>query len=134
MTAPPLLQDDASGGYRCERCQVVVTPVYRYIMNFCIQDSTGQHWLTAFDEEGQKIMGITADEMEALGGAEGNEEAKTAAVGAKVFQDYQFKVRAKMEDDRDGGKRLRGVCAGIEPVKYAKEARLLGDAIAQFGL
>lgn len=103
-------------------------------MSFCVQDASGQHWLTAFDEEGVKIMGITANDLEEMAQRENGEEEKTATVGSKVFHDYVFKVRAKMEDDRDGGKRLRATCAAVQPVNYVKEAGLLADAIREFGV
>lgn len=54
-------------GWRCEKCnKSFPRPQYRYMLTVSVNDPFGQAWLLCFDEVGKTIMGMSADELEAL--------------------------------------------------------------------
>lgn len=52
-------------GWSCERCNRddIPSPEYRYLLSVQLKDHTGMEWLMAFQESGEEIMGITAQEL-----------------------------------------------------------------------
>ncbi|GJR29406.1 replication protein A 70 kDa DNA-binding subunit A-like protein [Tanacetum coccineum] len=55
--------NNGDGKWRCDRCDKDVNECdYRYILQFQIQDHTGITWVTAFENGGEAIMGVTAKE------------------------------------------------------------------------
>ena len=36
---------------------------FSYILSFCVSDFTGQMWLQSFNEQGAKLLGVTANEL-----------------------------------------------------------------------
>ncbi len=88
------------GRWRCEKCdKSYPKPLYRYIMSISVADHTGQIYLSCFDEVGQIIMGMTADQLVEL--RENDEPAATAALDGANCQTLLFKCRAKMENYQD---------------------------------
>jgi len=91
---------DTDGTWRCERCNINnPRPLYRYLLSLNVNDHTGQLWLSCFDDIGQMIMGMSADELTEL------KENDTAAT-EKAFDNANckamtFKVRAKMHTYQD---------------------------------
>ena len=58
---------DVGGSWRCEKCeQQFAEPRYRYILSASVCDFSGQTWVTLFNDEGEKLLGMTANQMEAL--------------------------------------------------------------------
>ncbi|KAE9467457.1 hypothetical protein C3L33_00641, partial [Rhododendron williamsianum] len=56
--------NNGDGKWRCDRCDQSVDECdYRYILQFQIQDHTGLTWVTAFQESGQEILGLSAKEL-----------------------------------------------------------------------
>src|SRR5262249_55279309 len=59
---------ETGDGWHCERCDVTHDrPQYRYILSVNVNDHTGQLWLSCFDNEARVIMGVSADQLKALG-------------------------------------------------------------------
>ncbi|KAH8479767.1 hypothetical protein H0E87_031418, partial [Populus deltoides] len=59
--------NNGDGKWRCEKCDQSVDECdYRYILQFQIQDHTGISWVTAFQECGEEIMGISAKDLHYL--------------------------------------------------------------------
>jgi replication factor A1 len=57
---------DGNGSWRCEKCdQSFDKPNYRYIISANVQDHTGQMWLSGFNDVGEDLLGISANEYEA---------------------------------------------------------------------
>lgn len=52
--------------YTCNANHVCDTPVARYILRLCLEDFTGQQYVTAFDEIGVKILQCSADQIHQL--------------------------------------------------------------------
>lgn len=58
---------DEGDGWRCEKCdRSFPAPVRRYIFSANIADYSGQIWISGFNEIGQQLLGISADELDAL--------------------------------------------------------------------
>lgn len=90
--------DMGDGTWRCEKCQINHNrPEYRYIMSLNVIDHTGQLWLSCFDDVGQMIMGISANEL--MNRMEDGTHMK--AFEQVVCQTYTFKCRAKMDTYQD---------------------------------
>ena len=90
--------DMGDGTWRCEKCQINHNrPEYRYIMSLNVIDHTGQLWLSCFDDVGQMIMGISANEL--MNRMEDGTHMKVFE--QVVCQTYTFKCRAKMDTYQD---------------------------------
>jgi replication factor A1 len=90
--------DMGDGTWRCEKCQINHNrPEYRYMLSISVIDHTGQLWLNSFDDIGQMVMGMSANEL--MNRMEDDTHGK-------VFQQatcrtYTFRCRAKMETYQD---------------------------------
>jgi replication factor A1 len=90
--------DMGDGTWRCEKCQVNHNqPEYRYIMSLNVIDHTGQLWLNCFDEVGQMIMGMSANELM----TRKENGTHTKVFENVIFRTYTFKCRAKMDTYQD---------------------------------
>ena len=59
--------DQNNGLYRCEKCNVENDSfAWRLILSFSIADMTGNQWVTCFQEQGEQILGVSAQELGAL--------------------------------------------------------------------
>lgn len=101
---PACLKDDCNkkvtdmsdGTWRCEKCNINhPKPQHRYILSLNVNDHSGQVWLSAFDDVGRMVMGMTADELMEL------RENDTAAM-EKAFENancrtFNWRVKAKMD-------------------------------------
>jgi replication factor A1 len=57
---------EGNNSWRCEKCdRSFEAPEYRYIISANIQDYTGHIWLNGFNDVGEQLLGITANEYEA---------------------------------------------------------------------
>ena len=89
------------GEWRCEKCDKTwETPKYRYMMSVNASDHTGQIWLSCFDETGQQIMGMGANELMTLRD-EGEDSRVTEAFGDANCKTFVFRCKAKMDTYRD---------------------------------
>jgi replication factor A1 len=97
--------EENPGSWWCEKCQASFPePQYRYVLSVNVADHTGTLWLSCFDEAGQKIVGVTANE--AMKMKESDEEGNTAGQFMNIMQDatcrtFNFRVRAKLETYQD---------------------------------
>ncbi|XP_031833471.1 replication protein A 70 [Nomia melanderi] len=110
------LIDQANDMYRCEKCDKEF-PNYRYrlLASLSLADWTGHQWATAFSEEAEKMIGITAQELGEL--KENDNEAFLEKFANATFKSFIFKLRVKMEEFNDE-KRLKATCLGVSPVDY----------------
>lgn len=92
--------DIGDGTWRCERCEIYhPKPQYRYIMSLNVDDHSGQLWLSCFDDVGQAIMGMSADQLMEL--KENDDAAAVKVFEEALFKTYTFKCRAKMDSYQD---------------------------------
>jgi replication factor A1 len=69
MCQKKLRYDDAMGTWNCERHAGEHVPhcEWRYIISATVADHTGQHWVSAFGDTGDVIMGMTAGALKVGG-------------------------------------------------------------------
>ena len=85
-------------GWRCESCgKNHPKPKYRYIMSINVADHTGQMYLSCFDEQGETIMGMSADQLMELKENGDDKDIYQEATG----QQMMFRCRAKMDNYQD---------------------------------
>ena len=113
-------------GHRDSRCD------YRYIVSAQVCDHTGSQWVTCFNNEGEVLLGVTANEIADLENQH-NEEAKRSLLDKRVMHGFVFKIRCKAEDAQ-GEQRIRCTAASVEPVNFVQECRHLLQDIKAYGL
>ena len=85
-------------GWRCEHCEINhPKPRYRYVMSINVADHTGQMYLSCFDETGEIIMSMSADQLIALKENGEDKDVYDDATG----QEMVFRCRAKMDNYQD---------------------------------
>ncbi|XP_021765534.1 replication protein A 70 kDa DNA-binding subunit A-like [Chenopodium quinoa] len=115
--------NNGDGKWRCDRCdQSVDECEYRYILQLQIQDHTSLTWVTAFQEGGEQIMGISAKNLYYLKNEEQDDEKFTEIVRAAVFNKYIFKLKVKEETFSDE-QRVKSTVVKAEKVNFTAESR-----------
>ncbi|CAI5756802.1 unnamed protein product [Candida verbasci] len=118
-----LIEQTNDGTWRCERCEKNYDqPTWRYIINCSIVDSTGQMWVTLFDEQAKKLFGIEANEMK-----EKKEESNDAVgliIQGVTYKEYNFRLKAK-QDTFNEELRTRYQCMAINELDYLQENEYL---------
>ncbi|XP_016913881.2 replication protein A 70 kDa DNA-binding subunit [Apis cerana] len=110
------LVDQANDMYRCEKCDKEY-PNYRYrlLANISLADWTDNQWVTAFNDEAEKILSSTAQELGEL--KENDIDAYSEKFSEATFKSFIFKIRVKVEVFGDENK-LRATCLGVSPMDY----------------
>ncbi|KAF5098687.1 hypothetical protein D0Z00_001940 [Geotrichum galactomycetum] len=112
--------------WRCERCnKMFEKPFYRYVLSVCLNDETEQIWASAFEDSGNMIVGVTANELAELN--ETNPELKIRKLQEFPRLEYIFRIRAT-QDIYNDVKRVRFSIVSISKLDYAAEAhKLIND-------
>ncbi|KAG2205081.1 hypothetical protein INT47_002175 [Mucor saturninus] len=114
-------------GWRCESCQKLHNaPVYRYILTASVEDSTSQIYVNGFDEFGQALLKVSANELIAL--KDNDAGAAQKVINRALFQTFNFKVRAKTESYNDLT-RVKYSCVSVSPIDFLQESKNLVTAI-----
>jgi replication factor A1 len=93
--------DHEPNEWKCENCNKVwPRPLYRYILQLCVADHTGQKWISAFDESSKVIMGVSADELAQVK-EDGDENKSTKMIEDATCKTWNFRCRAKMDNYND---------------------------------
>merc|ERR1711879_394388 len=109
------LTDDGIGW--CETCQQKCQPEYRWILQVTIADMTGNKWITAFGDTGDKILGMSANQVKELE----NTSAYDATFTNATFQDKIFKLKI-FEDTYNEEKKIKATIVSCNPVDYTRES------------
>ncbi|KAL3743846.1 hypothetical protein ACJRO7_019023 [Eucalyptus globulus] len=120
--------NNGDGKWRCDRCDRCVDECdYRYILQIQIQDHTGQAWVTAFQECGEEIMGVSAKELFYL--RTEHEDERFGEIIRKVFfTKFIFKLKVKEEIFSDE-QRVKSTVVKADKVNFSSEARFLLDLL-----
>ncbi|XP_068654082.1 replication protein A 70 kDa DNA-binding subunit B [Aristolochia californica] len=118
-------------GYWCEGCQKNdAESSLRYILVVKISDPTGEAWVSVFNEQAEKIIGCTADELERM---------KSETEDGKLFQQklkeakwvpHLFRVSVA-QHEYNNEKRQRITLRAIGPVDWSAESRYLLEEISK---
>ncbi|XP_077244745.1 replication protein A 70 kDa DNA-binding subunit A-like [Tasmannia lanceolata] len=119
------VNNNGDGTWLCERCdQSFPECDYRYLLNLQIQDHTGVTWVTAFQESGEEIMGISAKELYLLKYEE-QDDVKFGEIIRKVlFGQCLFKLKVKEETFSDE-QRVKSTVVKAEKVNSSSESKYL---------
>ena len=121
---------DHDNNWRCEKCdRSYEAPEYRYILSTNVADATGQVWLSGFNDDAAKIIGMTAGELHKL--KEESESEFNAVLHRAANKMYLFNCRAKMDTFNDTA-RVRYTISRTAPVDFAKAGMELVDAIKAY--
>ncbi|XVF49955.1 hypothetical protein PTKIN_Ptkin04bG0057800 [Pterospermum kingtungense] len=116
-------------GYWCEGCQKNDQECsLRYIMVSKISDASGEAWVSAFNEEAEKIVGCSADELDKLKSEEGEIKAYEQKLKESTWIPHLFRVSVT-QNEYNNEKRQRITVRAVAPIDFAEESRFLLEEI-----
>ncbi|KAJ6347700.1 hypothetical protein OIU76_004229 [Salix suchowensis] len=126
--------NNGDGKWQCEKCDRSVDECdYRYILQLQIQDHTGITWVTAFQECGEEIMGISAKDLHYLKHEQQDDEGFSKVLRQVLFSRYVFKLKIKEETFSDE-QRVKSTVVKSEKQKSSYHNPGLNNAvIGNFG-
>ncbi|KAJ9135481.1 hypothetical protein P3X46_032661 [Hevea brasiliensis] len=141
-TACPLMSGDrpcnkkvtnnGDGKWSCEKCDQSMDECdYRYILQFQIQDHTSITWVTAFQESGEEIMGISAKDLNSLKYEKQDNESFSKIVRQVLFSKFVFKLKVKEETFSDE-QRVKSTVVRAGKVNYSSQSKFLLDMMEKF--
>ena len=114
----------------CEKCnRSYENCMRRYIMSCTVTDTTGQIWVSAFNDIGEQILKVTADELYEL--KETNIMRYEEVIADALHKTYLMKVRVKEEMVLDAMKQKVTILK-IEPLDFIVESKQCHDLIMQY--
>lgn len=117
--------NNGDGKWRCERCDQSIDECdYRYILQLQIQDHTGLTWVTAFQESGEEIMGVSAKSLHYLKYEEQDDDKFAETVRKVLFTKFIFKLKIKEEVFSDE-QRVKSTVVKAEKVNFSSESKFL---------
>lgn len=116
----------SNGGFYCGKCRNESQEFrWRMTVNALLADCTGQQWVTAFHNEAERLVEITADGLNHLD--ENSRQQYEEVIASAEFKTYVFKIGTKIEFI-DGQKRIKLIVHDfkvLDAIKLAK--RVLPD-------
>ncbi|XP_071702336.1 replication protein A 70 kDa DNA-binding subunit A-like [Rutidosis leptorrhynchoides] len=142
-TACPLMRNEqqcskkvtnnGDGKWRCDTCDQTVDQCdYRYILGLQIQDHTGLIWVTAFQEAGKEIMGISAKDLYCIKYEEQDEEKFAEIVRNVLHTKYNFKLKVKEETYNDE-QQVKSTIVKADKIEFLSETSFFLDLIKKDG-
>ncbi|XP_075660812.1 replication protein A 70 kDa DNA-binding subunit B [Castanea sativa] len=118
-------------GYWCEACQKNdVECNLRYIMAVKVSDASGEAFISVFNEEAEKIVGCSADELDKLKSEEGEENPYQLKLKQATWNSHLFRVSVA-QSEYNNEKRQRITVRAVAPVDFAAESRFLLEEITK---
>lgn len=119
-----------AGGWMCEKCnQTFPSCDRRYILRATSCDHTGSEWINAFNEHGETIMGVSAQQVQQW--KEAADPQYEAAFDSALFKEFVFKIRAK-QDTWQEQVRVQHTVIGVTPMDYAAQTKRLQELIQRY--
>lgn len=121
--------NNGDGTWRCDRCDKSAAECdYRYLLSVQVQDHTGVTWITAFQEAGEEIIGVSAKELYMW---KQDESLKYMELIQKLlFSQHLFKLKVKEESYNDE-QRVKCTVVKSERLDFAAESRALIETIGK---
>ncbi|CAH1725501.1 unnamed protein product [Aphis gossypii] len=118
--------DRNDGTYRCEKCNDETENFkYRLMLSAQLSDSTGNQWVTMFQETAENLLGTTSAELGRL--MEESKEEYSDVFQRQMFKLFEIRARAKMET-YNNETRLKVSLVNIKPINYkAASTKLIAD-------
>ncbi|XP_077222798.1 replication protein A 70 kDa DNA-binding subunit B-like [Tasmannia lanceolata] len=118
-------------GYWCEGCQKNDADCsLRYIMAVKVADASGEAWLSVFNEQAEKIIGCTADELDSMKSEEGGEKSFQVKLKEAMWVPHLFRVSVAQSEYMNE-KRQRITIRAQSPVDWSAESRYLLEEISK---
>lgn len=115
--------------FRCEKCNKnYPTFVYRLLASMNIADATGNRWIVAFNEDAEKILGMSAQELGEL--KENDIDTYMQKFSEVNFKRFTFSLRVKSEIFQDEV-RIKHTCASVTPLNYKTHLTYLLDKVSK---
>ncbi|CAI9786728.1 unnamed protein product [Fraxinus pennsylvanica] len=120
--------DAIGSGYWCEGCQKNDEEcILRYIMTVKVSDASGEAYFSVFNEQAEKIIGCSADELNELKSQDG-ESSYQLKLKEATWIPHLFRVSVTLQE-YNNEKRQRITIRAVAPVDYATESSFLLEKI-----
>ncbi|XP_019199875.1 PREDICTED: replication protein A 70 kDa DNA-binding subunit B-like [Ipomoea nil] len=120
-------------GYWCEGCQKNDEECrLRYIMVMKVSDASGEAWLSVFNEQAEKIIGCTADELDRVKSQDG-ESVFQEKLKEATWTPYLLQVSVAVQE-YNNEKRQRITVRGVAPVDYVEESKYMLEEMAKMNI
>ncbi|KAL6541214.1 Replication protein A 70 kDa DNA-binding subunit B [Orobanche hederae] len=117
-------------GYWCEGCQKNERDFsLRYIMAVKVSDASGEAYLSVFNEQAQKIIGCSADDLNELKSQDG-ESHYLMKLKEATWAPHLFLVSVTPHE-YNNEKRQRITIRAVAPLDYANESKFLIEEISK---
>jgi len=118
--------DRNDGTYRCEKCNDETENFkYRLMLLAQLSDSTGNQWVTMFQETAENLLGTTSAELGRL--MEESKEEYSNVFQRQMFKLFEIRARAKMET-YNNETRLKVSLVNIKTIDYkVASTKLIAD-------
>ncbi|KAI3454811.1 hypothetical protein Pfo_011474 [Paulownia fortunei] len=117
-------------GYWCEGCQKNEEDCsLRYIMVVKVSDASGEAYLSVFNEQAEKIIGCTADELNELKSQDGDSSYQMKLKEA-TWVPHLFRVSVTPHE-YNNEKKQRITIRAVAPIDYATESKYLHEEISK---
>ncbi|XP_022946724.1 replication protein A 70 kDa DNA-binding subunit A [Cucurbita moschata] len=115
----------------CDRCnQEFEDCDYRYLLQAQIQDHTGLTWVTAFQETGEEILGVSAKELYILKYEQQDDVKFGEIIRSKIFDQFLFRLKIKEEMYGDE-QRVKNTVVKADRVNYSSESKYMLDLLSK---
>ncbi|GER38604.1 replication protein A 70 kDa DNA-binding subunit B [Striga asiatica] len=117
-------------GYWCEGCQKNEDDCsLRYVMVVRVSDASGEAYLSVFNEQAEKIIGCSADELNEMRTQDGDSSYQMKLKDA-MWVPHLFRVSVTPHE-YNNEKKQRITIRAVAPVDYAAESKYLLEEIAK---
>ncbi|KAK3037962.1 hypothetical protein RJ639_030667 [Escallonia herrerae] len=121
-------------GYWCEGCQKNDEECcLRYILALKLSDSSSEAWVSAFNEQAEKIIGCSADELDKMKSQEGEGNPFQLKLKEATWVPHLFRVSVTLQE-YNNEKRQRITIRAVAPVDFAAESKFMLEQISKMKL
>ena len=111
--------------------KVIDNPERRYVLSLSASDHTGSNWFSAFNDEGIKLLGQTADQLNEW--KENGDPRFEETFHNQIFRPYMLKARAKVETWQDEA-RVKCTVVEVSPLDFRQGSAELLTLIQSYGV
>ncbi|CAL5198466.1 unnamed protein product [Lathyrus oleraceus] len=124
--------ESIDAGYWCESCQKNDQECnLRYIMIARVTDKSGETYISAFNEEAERLIGCSADELGNLRSQEGEENPYQTKLKRAAWKSHLLRVSVS-QNEYNNEKRQRITVRAVVPVDdFAAESKILLEDISK---
>ncbi len=115
------VRENSDGTYVCDKCQKESTEFeWRIILSVCLSDCTSEKWVTLFQDQAEKLLSTTSQELGILQLNDQQDYQKVLA--SSDFKQFVFRIGTRTESFQDET-RVKSVAYNFQPVEPVKHAK-----------